>query len=59
MDGGHLKFVAPHGIADLVGLIVRPTPAFKMSDAKREQVRMRFIKKRWQEKWPQLRLELS
>jgi len=59
MDGGHLKFVAPHGIADLVGLIVRPTPAFRMSDAKRERVRMCFIRKRWQEKWPQLRLELS
>lgn len=58
-ERGPLELIAPHGIADLVGLIVRPTPAFNVNKARQEMVRSRFEKKRWQEKWPRLRLELS
>lgn len=58
-ERGSLELIAPHGIADLVGLIVRPTPAFATSDARREIVRSRFEKKRWHEKWPRLRLALA
>jgi len=47
-----LVFFAPHGIDDLVNLIVRPSP--NNSDIK--AYRERQEKKRWKEKWPKLKI---
>lgn len=46
---GRLKLAAPHGIADLVSLTVRPSPAFRL-----EAYRDRVGRKGWQQKWPNL-----
>lgn len=59
LDGGKLRFLAPHGLSDLTKLIVRPSPAFMASAAGRERVRTRFVQKGWQVRWPRLKLELA
>jgi hypothetical protein len=58
LQHGRPALIAPWGIADLTNLVVRPTPAFMESEAKRDRVRTRFREKRWQEMWPRLRLDL-
>jgi hypothetical protein len=50
---GKLKIVAPHGIEDLVNLIVRPTPS-RRSDL--TLFYKRIESKKWLEKWPKLRV---
>jgi hypothetical protein len=43
--------MAPHGVLDLLNLIVRPTPAFERKmDVYRERVRS----KDWPARWPSL-----
>ena len=51
-DGG-LALLAPHGIADLVGLIVRPTPHHRPCPG---PYLRRLAAKRWPETWPRLRV---
>ena len=51
-DGG-LALLAPHGVADLVGLIVRPTPHYRH---RQEAYLRRLAAKRWTESWPRLRV---
>ncbi|KKT41322.1 MAG: hypothetical protein UW30_C0009G0002 [Candidatus Giovannonibacteria bacterium GW2011_GWA2_44_13b] len=46
-----LKLFAPHGIADLVNLVVRPVPAF-MDNPERFWARIK--NKEWEKKWPKL-----
>lgn len=53
MKNGELELVAPHGIDDLVNLIVRPTPTFV---DKIDVVKKRVNDKKWQSKWPKLKL---
>jgi hypothetical protein len=48
-----VELLAPHGVDDLVGLIVRPTPAFS---ARRQEVMHRVTSKNWLARWPKLRL---
>jgi hypothetical protein len=48
-----VEMLAPHGVADLVGLIVRPTPAFS---SRRHEVALRGASKNWQARWPKLRI---
>lgn len=43
--------IAPHGIDDLVHMIVRPTPAFRTKMSVYEQ---RLASKVWARRWPQL-----
>lgn len=50
---GELKIVAPHGIEDLVNLIVRPTPS-RRGDL--SVFYKRIESKKWLEKWPKLRV---
>lgn len=50
-----IHLVAPHGIDDLVSLIVRPTPFFTTIDRK-EVYEKRMASKRWQETWNRLRI---
>lgn len=47
-----LTFFAPHGIVDLVNLIVRPSP--NNSDIKAYKERQK--KKSWRQKWPKLKI---
>lgn len=48
---GHVELLAPHGVGDLLGMIVRPTPAF---GARREEVARRVAEKGWPVRWPKL-----
>jgi uncharacterized protein len=48
---GRVELVAPHGVDDLVSLIVRPTPAFR---TKVDVVRRRVREKAWLSRWPRL-----
>ena len=48
---GNVEVIAPHGIADLIGLIVRPTPAFAH---KISIYRERIGSKDWSDRWPRL-----
>ena len=51
LDGTQVALLTPFGIEDLVGLIVRPTPAFR---AKMDQYRARIAAKNWPVIWPNL-----
>jgi hypothetical protein len=51
LENGRFEVLAPHGLDDLVGLIVRPTPAFA---AKIGVYRLRQASKKWKERWPKL-----
>ena len=48
---GKVEVIAPYGIADLIALIVRPTPAFAH---KMEIYRARLKSKDWAARWPSL-----
>ncbi len=56
LRGGELRLIAPYGIGDLVGLIVRPSPGFTRD---RAVLRERVASKRWLETWPRLRVVLD
>ena len=56
IEDGELKLIAPHGIEDLVNLVVRPSPKFSGGLAK---VKERAKAKRWLEKWPKLHFVLD
>ena len=59
IENGELKLVAPLGIDDLVNIIVRPTPAFMVSNEKRARVKERITQKSWLEKWPKLQVVID
>ena len=46
---GRVEILAPHGVSDLLGLIVRPTPAFEHKAAVFES---RVREKAWTNRWP-------
>jgi uncharacterized protein len=46
-----VELLAPFGIADLVDLIVRPTPSFAL---KIDAYRVRILAKNWKARWPRL-----
>jgi len=52
IEGGRVQVLAPHGVGDLVGLIVRPTPAFARRMAAYQE---RIARKDWKRRWPNLR----
>jgi hypothetical protein len=52
LSGTHVEVLAPHGVEDLVNLIVRPTPAF----ARKQSIySARISSKDWARRWPGLR----
>lgn len=55
IENGDLKLIAPYGIEDIVNFVVRPSPKYKDGV---ERIRERVAKKKWLEKWPNVRLEL-
>lgn len=53
---GKVEVMAPHGVQDLLNLIVRPTPAFEQKmDVYRERVRS----KDWPARWPKLTMLMA
>src|SRR3989338_8510243 len=52
LEGGKLKLIAPHGISDLINLVVRPSPKFPDG---MERVKERANEKKWTAKWPKLK----
>ena len=53
LEGDMPRIIAPHGIDDLVNLVVRPSPSFiDKPDVFFKRVRS----KKWLEKWPKLRV---
>lgn len=52
LSGRDLEIIAPHGVADLVGMIVRPSPAFTRKMAMYER---RLASKEWARRWPRLK----
>jgi len=55
LENGEPKIIAPHGIADLVNCIVRPSPSRK---GDLNTFYERVESKRWLEKWPKLKIVL-
>jgi len=53
--GEQLRLVAPYGIHDLVNFIVRKSPKF---DGGNDRILERVSKKKWQEKWPMITLDI-
>lgn len=51
-----MTILAPYGLSDIASFIVRPTPYFTESCEKLAIYRTRIAKKRWQEKWPNLKI---
>ncbi|GEM_PF-310894 len=57
LDGsGKVIITAPHGVTDLLGLIVRPSPTF---NNRPEKFEARLKKKNWGDTWPKLRFEVG
>jgi hypothetical protein len=52
IEGGHVEVLAPHGVGDLVGLIVRPTSRFA---CKMSAYQKRIAEKDWKQRWPNLK----
>jgi hypothetical protein len=50
---GEPKIIAPHGIEDLVNLVIKPTPSHK---GNLSVFYKRINSKKWLEKWPKLRV---
>ena len=50
---GSLEIAAPHGLADLDALILRPGPAYRQ---RLDVFHARQSQKRWLERWPMLRM---
>jgi len=48
-----VEILAPFGVADVLAMILRPTPAFRTTP---EVVRARLEAKRWRRRWPKLRV---
>jgi hypothetical protein len=53
---GRVEVMAPHGIDDLLNLIVRPTPPFEW---KMEVYRERVLSKDWPARWPKLTMLMT
>jgi hypothetical protein len=53
LAGGRIEVLAPHGLEDLLGMVVRPTPSHA---ADPRAVRARLAVKGWQARWPALRV---
>jgi hypothetical protein len=53
---GRIDVMAPHGVKDLLNLIVRPVPAFEQ---KMEVYRERVLSKDWPARWPMLTMLMT
>lgn len=51
---GELELTAPHGLEDLFGMRICPTPAFEKDKRLMTVYRQRLISKEWTRKWPKV-----
>ncbi len=51
-----IDILAPFGLDDLFGLVVRPTPFTRTNPQKLAQYRARMKKKNWPRQWPRIRV---
>lgn len=54
IERGELKLTAPHGLEDLFGMKVCPSPAFEKDERLMNVYRRRLASKKWKEKWPKV-----
>jgi hypothetical protein len=57
-EGATLRFLFCYGTEDLFGLVARPSPYLVGTDLMKVY-ESRIEKKRWREKWPDIRVELQ
>ncbi len=55
--GGRLSLLAPLGLDDLLGLVLRPTPHARANPERLAAYRARLKRKNWPALWPKLRVE--
>ena len=55
-QAGEVEIIAPLGLDDLFGLIVRPTPSARSSPHRLARYRARMAKKNWPRLWPRIRV---
>ncbi|MNI54002.1 hypothetical protein D3C73_1088650 [compost metagenome] len=53
---GELLLSAPHGVGDVINLIVRPSPLFRANPRLHEIYETRIAKKNWQAVWNRLQI---
>ena len=53
-ESGELELIAPYGLADLLNLVVQPSPYHAQHPS---SFRRRLQAKQWQRHWPELRLK--
>jgi len=53
-----VEVMAPHGLDDLLGLVLRPSPDAAADPARLAELRRRAAEKGWPSRWPRLRLAL-
>ena len=58
-NNDELVLTAPHGIDDLVNLILRPTPNAQKNTKDTKKFEERIAKKNWLIKWPKLKVVLD
>ncbi|MEI4768495.1 nucleotidyltransferase family protein [Psychrobacillus sp. FJAT-51614] len=54
-DVDNVILTAPHGIEDLIHLVIKPTSRFLASSDLAEIYKARILKKNWQSTWPKLK----
>lgn len=58
LENGTFRYLFCHGTGDLLGLVARPAPAFK-TETLLPKFYTRIEEKRWKDRWPHLRIDLS
>jgi hypothetical protein len=53
-----VEVMAPHGLDDLLGLVLRPSPDAAADPARLDDLRRRATEKGWPSRWPGLKLML-
>lgn len=55
-ENNNLILAAPHGIADAVNMVIRPTPQVLQHSSLQAVYAQRILKKNWKALWPQLQV---
>lgn len=55
---GQVEIYCPYGLEEILRYRVRPTPHFQENPERMSLYRSRLTKKNWQQKWPNLQIEL-
>jgi hypothetical protein len=58
-EDNDIVLTAPHGVGDLLKMIVRPTPFAKENKKRMMVYKKRMAQKNWQNKWPSLKISMD